>query len=146
LTTPFNQTNGTVPTLLNGRMPWPILGPITSGYGWRIHPLFDTPECHTGVDIAASMGAPVDAPAPATVIFAGSLPANGTLVILDHGNGVTTTYSHLSAYRVYVGEHVQLTANGGGRWAVNGSTTSARGAFPARWPPAFARGCFPART
>jgi len=104
---PFDQANGTVPTLLNGGMPWPILGPITSGYGWRIHPIFDTPEFHTGVDIAASMGAPIDAPAAGTVIFAGSLPANGTLVILDHGNGITTTYSHLSAYRVYIGEHVR---------------------------------------
>lgn len=104
---PLNQGNGTVPTLLNGGMPWPILGPITSGFGWRVHPIFDTPEFHTGVDIAASMGAVIDAPAAGTVIYAGSLPANGTLVILDHGNGVTTTYSHLSAYRVYVGEHVQ---------------------------------------
>jgi murein DD-endopeptidase MepM/ murein hydrolase activator NlpD len=104
---PFNQANGTVPTLLNGGMPWPILGPITSGFGWRVHPIFDTPEFHTGVDIAASMGAVIDAPAAGTVIFAGSLPANGTLVILDHGNGVTTTYSHLSAYRVYIGEHVR---------------------------------------
>jgi murein DD-endopeptidase MepM/ murein hydrolase activator NlpD len=104
---PLNQGNGTVPTLLNGGMPWPILGPITSGFGWRIHPIFDTPEFHTGVDIAASMGAAIDAPAAGTVIFAGSLPANGTLVILDHGNGITTTYSHLAAYRVNVGEHVQ---------------------------------------
>jgi murein DD-endopeptidase MepM/ murein hydrolase activator NlpD len=106
-TDPLNQASGTVPTLLNGGMPWPIAGPITSGYGWRIHPIFDTLEFHTGVDIAASTGAPIDAPAAGTVIFAGSLPANGTLVILDHGNGVTTTYSHLSAYHVYVGERVQ---------------------------------------
>lgn len=104
---PFSQASGSVPTLLNGRMPWPVAGPITSGYGWRIHPIFDTPEFHTGVDIAASMGTSIDAPAGGTVIFTGSLPANGTLVILDHGNGVTTTYSHLSASRVYVGEHVQ---------------------------------------
>jgi murein DD-endopeptidase MepM/ murein hydrolase activator NlpD/multidrug resistance efflux pump len=103
----FNQASGTVPTLLNGGMPWPVAGAITSGYGWRIHPIFDTPEFHTGVDIAASTGTTIEAPAAGTVIFAGSLPANGTLVILDHGKGVTTTYSHLSSYRVYVGEHVQ---------------------------------------
>ena len=69
--------------------------------------VLDTPEFHTGVDIAASTGEAIDAPAAGTVIFAGSLPANGTIVILDHGNGITTTYSHLSSYRVYVGEHVQ---------------------------------------
>ncbi|HLW48811.1 MAG TPA: peptidoglycan DD-metalloendopeptidase family protein [bacterium] len=104
---PAYQSNGTLPTLLNGRMPWPVAGAVTSGFGWRIHPIFDTPEFHTGVDIAASMGTPIEAPAAGTVIFAGSLPANGTLVILDHGSGITTTYSHLSACRVYVGEHVQ---------------------------------------
>lgn len=104
---PYSQEKGSVPTLLNGGMPWPIIGAVTSGYGWRIHPIFDTPEFHTGVDIAASMGAPIDAPAAGRVIFAGALPANGTFVILDHGNGVTTTYSHLSAYRVYIGERVQ---------------------------------------
>jgi murein DD-endopeptidase MepM/ murein hydrolase activator NlpD len=98
---------GTIPTLLNGRMPWPVAGAITSGYGWRIHPIFDAPEFHTGIDIAASMGAPVHAPAAGTVIFVGSLPANGTLVILDHGSGITTTYSHLSAFDVHVGEHVR---------------------------------------
>lgn len=103
----LNQASGTGPTLLNGGMPWPVIGPITSGYGWRIHPIFDAPEFHTGVDIAASMGTAVDAPAPGTVIFAGSLPANGTLVILDHGHGITTTYSHLSSYHVYIGEHVR---------------------------------------
>jgi murein DD-endopeptidase MepM/ murein hydrolase activator NlpD len=102
-----DQSGGTLPTLLNGRMPWPVVGAITSGYGWRIHPIFDTAEFHTGVDIAASMGTPVEAPAAGTVIFAGSLPANGTLVILDHGSGITTTYSHLSAFKVYVGEHVR---------------------------------------
>ena len=103
----LNRTSGAGPTLLNGGMPWPVVGPITSGYGWRIHPIFDTPEFHTGVDIAASMGTAVDAPASGTVIFTGSLPANGTLVILDHGHGITTTYSHLSSYHVYVGEHVR---------------------------------------
>lgn len=104
---PFTGSNGAAPTLLNGGMPWPVVGAITSGYGWRLHPIFDTLEFHTGIDIAASMGTPVQAPEAGTVIFAGVLPANGTLVILDHGHGVTTTYSHLSSYRVYAGEHVR---------------------------------------
>jgi murein DD-endopeptidase MepM/ murein hydrolase activator NlpD len=103
----LGQSKGTVPTLANGEMPWPILGPITSGYGWRIHPIFDTPEFHTGVDIAAAWGTPVEAPAPGRVIYAGTLPANGTLVILDHGRGLTTTYSHLSSYDVRIGERVE---------------------------------------
>ncbi|HLJ62017.1 MAG TPA: peptidoglycan DD-metalloendopeptidase family protein [bacterium] len=100
------EHRGPVPTLLNGRLPWPVKGDITSEYGWRIHPIFHTPEFHTGIDIAAPMGTVVRAPADGTVIFSGWMPANGMLVILDHGNGLSTTYSHLSSSAVRVGEHV----------------------------------------
>ena len=53
------------------------------------------------------MGTAVRAPADGTVIFSGWMPANGTLVILDHGNGLSTTYSHLSSSAVRVGDHVR---------------------------------------
>ena len=84
----------------------PVWGEITSGYGWRIHPIFQTPEFHTGIDIAAPWGTPVEAPADGTVIYAGQMPANGMLLILNHVNGFSTTYSHLSSYAVRPGEHV----------------------------------------
>ncbi len=96
-----------MPTLASGALAWPVSGEVTSGFGWRVHPIFRRPEFHTGVDIAASPGTPVLAPADGTVIFAGSMPANGTLVILDHGHGLSTTYSHLSAYAVRPGDRVR---------------------------------------
>src|SRR5579884_2622883 len=94
-------------TLRNGAFLWPVSGPITSGYGWRIHPIFHTREFHTGIDIAAPWGTPIQAAADGTVLFAGWMRGYGMLVILDHGNGLSTTYSHLSSYSVHVGEHVQ---------------------------------------
>ena len=97
---------GPVPAFLGALLRRPVWGEITSGYGWRIHPIFQTPEFHTGIDIAAPWGTPVAAPADGTVIFAGQMPANGILVILNHGNGFSTTYSHLSSYAVRAGEHV----------------------------------------
>jgi multidrug resistance efflux pump/murein DD-endopeptidase MepM/ murein hydrolase activator NlpD len=101
------QWGGPVPTLLHDVLLRPVAGEITSGYGWRIHPIFHTPEFHTGIDIAASWGTPVLAPADGAVIFAGSMPANGMLLILDHGSGLSTTYSHLSSYAVHLGDRVR---------------------------------------
>jgi murein DD-endopeptidase MepM/ murein hydrolase activator NlpD len=100
------QRIGPVPAFLGTLLRRPVWGEITSGYGWRIHPIFQTPEFHTGIDIAAPWGAPVEAPADGTVIYAGQMPANGLLLILNHGSGFSTTYSHLSSYIVRPGEHV----------------------------------------
>lgn len=94
-------------TLANGMLLWPVSGPITSGYGWRIHPIFGTREFHTGVDIAAPYGTLIRAPLDGTVLFTGWMGGYGRLVILDHGNGLSTTYGHLSSSKVHVGDHVQ---------------------------------------
>ncbi len=98
---------GPIQTLRNGALLWPVPGPVTSGYGWRIHPIFHSREFHTGLDIGAPWGTPIQAAADGTVIFTGWMGGYGMLVILDHGNGLSTTYSHLSSYAVRVGEHVQ---------------------------------------
>ena len=97
---------GPILTLRNGALLRPVAGPITSGYGWRIHPIFRTREFHTGIDIAAPYGTPVEAAHDGIVIFNGWMRGYGLLVILDHGGGLTTTYSHLSASVVHVSDHI----------------------------------------
>ena len=97
---------GPVPTLAGGALLWPVSGRISSPYGWRVHPIFRTREFHTGIDIAAPWGTPIEAAAAGVVIFTGWMRGYGMLVIIDHGNGLSTTYSHLSSYSVYVGEQV----------------------------------------
>jgi len=97
---------GPILTLRQGALLWPVPGPITSGYGWRIHPIFRTREFHTGIDIAAPYGTPIAAAHDGTIIFNGWMRGYGMLVIVDHGGGLTTTYSHLSASLVHVGDHV----------------------------------------
>jgi murein DD-endopeptidase MepM/ murein hydrolase activator NlpD len=99
--------SGPIPTLWNDVLLWPVPGEVTSGYGWRIHPIFHTPEFHTGIDIATPWGTPILAPADGLVIFTGWMPANGMLVILAHGNGLSTTFSHLSSTEVRLGERVR---------------------------------------
>ncbi len=99
--------HGPILTLRNGALTWPVSGPITSGYGWRTHPIFHTREFHTGIDIAAAWGAPIEAAADGMVLFTGWMTGYGMLVILDHGSGISTTYSHLSSYGIKVGDRVR---------------------------------------
>ena len=101
---------GPIPTLRDGALLWPVEGRISSGYGWRIHPIFGTREFHTGIDIAVPWGTPIHAAAAGSVIFTGWMRGYGMLVILDHGNGLSTTYSHLSSYSVHIGQHVERGA------------------------------------
>jgi murein DD-endopeptidase MepM/ murein hydrolase activator NlpD len=59
---------------------------------------------HEGIDIACAYGAPVHAAAAGTVIYAGWMQGYGNLVVLDHGNGISTAYAHASAILVAVGQ------------------------------------------
>jgi len=84
----------------------PSDGRITSRFGWRIHPIFGTREFHTGVDIANRHGTPIRAAEDGIVRFAGWMGGYGRLVILVHRNGLETSYSHLSALLVTLGQRV----------------------------------------
>lgn len=88
------------------RLQWPSRGTITSPFGWRTHPIFGTREFHTGIDIAGQSGTPVSAAIPGTVRFVGWKAGYGQQVILYHGGGLETAYSHLSAASVQLGAHV----------------------------------------
>jgi murein DD-endopeptidase MepM/ murein hydrolase activator NlpD len=87
---------------------WPILGPITSGFGQRADPVLGNGEgeFHKGVDIGSPDGTPVHAPAAGRILKAGAGSGYGREIEIDHGNGITTVYGHLSAYNVTAGETV----------------------------------------
>lgn len=84
----------------------PVAGRITSLVGVRHDPFDGTLREHNGVDIAVPTGTPVRAVAPGRVIFAGSRPGYGTMVIVEHGDGSITLYAHNSANLVAEGEQV----------------------------------------
>ncbi|KWI52732.1 peptidase [Burkholderia pseudomultivorans] len=72
---------------------------ISSFFGERIHPLSQAMAFHTGVDLAAPTGTPVDAAADGVVSFVGTDPSGyGHYVIVDHADGYSTYYAHLSAF------------------------------------------------
>ncbi len=75
---------------------WPARGVFTSGFGMRRHPIFGIRRMHTGQDIAASYGAPVEAASDGRVIYTGWFGGYGKIVVIDHGGGISTLYAHLS--------------------------------------------------
>ena len=89
---------------------WPAHGVLTSSFGWRWG------RMHEGIDIAVGNGTPVVASASGTVIVAGWMGGYGNLVVIDHGNGVSTAYGHNTGVTVGVGQSVaqgQLIAYSG---------------------------------
>jgi murein DD-endopeptidase MepM/ murein hydrolase activator NlpD len=87
----------------------PIDGEIDlqSGFGVRIDPFMGTPAMHTGLDLHGETGDPVRATADGTVTAAGWSGGYGRLVDIDHHNGLSTRYGHLSSIDVRVGQSVK---------------------------------------
>ena len=79
------------------RMPIPYAR-LTSGFGGRKHPVLGRFRMHKGVDYAAGVGTPIQAAGDARVEFVGWKGGYGRAVILNHGNGRTTLYGHLSRF------------------------------------------------
>ena len=76
----------------------PVMGEIevSSGFGMRIDPFIRAPAMHTGMDFRGDTGDPVRATADGNVTVAGWQGGYGKMVEIDHGNGLTTRYAHLS--------------------------------------------------
>lgn len=81
---------------------------VTSPFGARIDPFLGKPALHTGIDLREDYGAPVKATAAGVVAFAGADGGYGNMVEIDHGNGLSTRYAHLSAITVREGQKVEI--------------------------------------
>lgn len=92
----------------SGQLSWPVPGysNISSYYGYRIHPIFNTKKFHAGIDIPAPMGTPVKAAMSGIVIFSGWQGGYGNVVMISHGADLVTVYAHNSANKVRVGDYV----------------------------------------
>jgi len=86
----------------------PAVGPLTSPFGTRRHPVTGVVRAHKGDDIGAPCGAPLYAAAAGRVITAGVASGYGHLIAIDHGGGVITRYGHMYAdgLNVRVGDSV----------------------------------------
>jgi len=101
------QDANTVVVYGTGRMSFPSNGPITSVFGWRMHPVLGSSRFHSGMDFGAEYGSPIRAADRGTVIFAGWYGGYGNTVIIDHGNGIITLYGHSSQLYVVEGQVVK---------------------------------------
>lgn len=100
-----SQASGPFPTG-GGQLLWPAAGPVTSGYGYRTHPIFGDTRFHSGIDIGAAYGAPVISADAGSVIFAGVTSGYGNSIVVDHGGGLASTYNHLASFFVSPGQAV----------------------------------------
>jgi murein DD-endopeptidase MepM/ murein hydrolase activator NlpD len=88
----------------------PVIGEIefTSGFGVRSDPFLGRPAMHTGLDFRAATGDPVRATANGKVVSSGWAGGYGRMVEIDHGNGLSTRYGHLSEIGVKVGDQIRI--------------------------------------
>ncbi len=89
------------------RLAAPVPGSRSSSFGLRRVFNGESRRPHSGMDIAAPTGTPIKAPLAGKVIDVGEYYFNGNNVIIDHGQGLTTMYCHLSKIRVELGQDVQ---------------------------------------
>lgn len=93
---------GTAP----GRLLRPVPGAVSSGYGWRIHPIYGVSRLHTGWDMNGACGEPIRAAASGRVFYTGWKGGYGNAVMIDHGGGLSTLYAHQSRIGASYGDRV----------------------------------------
>ncbi|WP_421657424.1 peptidoglycan DD-metalloendopeptidase family protein [Leptothermofonsia sp. ETS-13] len=95
---------------LNLAFPLPFPAQLTSGFGWRTHPISGDRRFHRGVDLAAAYGTPVIAAFSGKVEVADWMDGYGMTIILTHKNSTQTLYAHLSEIFVKPGDAIEQGA------------------------------------
>ncbi|GGV18318.1 peptidase [Streptomyces filipinensis] len=96
------------------RMAMPLSGnpPVTSPFGMRMHPILHVWKLHTGIDFGVPAGTPFLAARDGKVTSAGWANGYGNRVVISHGTidgkQISTTYNHMSAISVSVGQQVRV--------------------------------------
>lgn len=85
---------------------WPVSGQVTGSFGERIDPFNGEGAFHSGVDIGSSYGSKIIAPADGVVTVTETMGGYGKAIMIDHGNGISTRYGHLSGFAVTAGQRV----------------------------------------
>jgi murein DD-endopeptidase MepM/ murein hydrolase activator NlpD len=86
---------------------WPARGWVTSGFGFRANPFTGLTQMHEGIDISNRIGTPITSPADGIISDIGSDWGHGKILVISHGFGLITRYSHLDKVLVRVGQKVK---------------------------------------
>ena len=100
------QNNVTIDSETNYLWPLPGYYRLTSLFGYRIHPITGKAHSHTGIDIPAPGGTPIQACKSGQVVTSAYHYSSGNYVVIDHGNGNSTLYAHMSSRAVSEGQMV----------------------------------------
>lgn len=114
-----------IPEVSSGEWTKPSSGRFTSGYGYRIHPIYGKGKMHYGVDIANSTGTSIVSAADGVVSYASPLSSYGNLIMVTHsinGQVFTSLYAHLNSINVSVGQEVSKGQLIGGMGATGNVT------------------------
>jgi len=84
----------------------PLIGAITSAFGFRLHPIYNDIRFHSGIDFSAAEGTRVHSTGDGVVAFSGYDRGYGQKITINHGYGFKTIYAHLSKSLVRQGERV----------------------------------------
>ena len=87
--------------------PLPYRATVTSAYGWRTHPITGKQSFHNGVDLAAGSGTAIYAVRSGTVTTATYSSVYGYYVTVNHGDGYSSLYAHMTDYVVSNGQYVE---------------------------------------
>ncbi len=102
----INATTNTPYLPLPTKLQAPVNGRITSLFGMRNHPVVGETLHHDGIDISQPTGTPIKPLTSGVVTFSGNDGGYGLMVEIDHGNGLTSRYAHLSKLLVHKGEQI----------------------------------------
>jgi len=108
---------------MKGRLPWPTAGPVVSHFGRQRHPVLKTVTENLGIEIRASLGAPVQAVDAGQVETITWQRGRGNIIILSHDDGYYTVYTHLAEIRVNVMDEIdagQIIGTVGDSGSLNG--------------------------
>lgn len=86
---------------------WPASGKISSPFGMREHPRFGGRKFHTGIDITMPLGTPLHATADGVVSFSDRSGGSGNIVVIEHGQGLSSVYAHNTKNIVKAGQAVK---------------------------------------
>lgn len=90
-----------------GQMASPTSGRITSGYGYRRHPILGYKKMHAGIDFGAPYGAPIYAATDGIVAYAGRKGGYGNFIQINHGGNLASGYGHMSRIAARPGQRVR---------------------------------------
>jgi murein DD-endopeptidase MepM/ murein hydrolase activator NlpD len=105
--TSIQQQPNQIVIIGSGQVSFPVNAPLSSEFGYRMHPILGYEKFHSGLDFAADYGEVVRSAAPGYIIFAGWYGGYGNTVIVDHGNNITTLYAHNEGLYIEEGQQVQ---------------------------------------